>query len=302
MKKISILIALAFISLDGQAQQQPMYGQYMFNMLNVNPAYAGNRDVGNLTFLARRQWVGVDGSPATGSISYDQRIKDKNFSLGGQVYYDNIFIQKRSGVQGFYSYSAPMNKSTLSLGMSFGVLNYNTNYSRTNPFQSSDPALQQVVNAYLPTAGFGALWSGEKWYLGVSSPNLFRSFTSQTNSKGVKLAGKDGHYYITGGLIFAMSDQVVAKPSIMVKSVNGAPVQYDLNMNLWFGERIGIGASYRTSDAIIGIAEFQLSPLFRVGYAYEQKFKIINASSHELMMRYEFGGILGKKILSPRYY
>ena len=54
MKKIPILIALITVSLVGYSQQQPIYGQYMFNMLNVNSAYAGNRDVGNINFLIRR--------------------------------------------------------------------------------------------------------------------------------------------------------------------------------------------------------------------------------------------------------
>lgn len=302
MKKILITYVASILSLASFSQQQPMYGQYMFNMLNVNPAYAGNRDVGNLNFLVRRQWLGIDGAPATGSISYDKRIKDKNFSVGGQVFYDNVFIQKRSGIQGFYAYSAPLSKSTISLGMSFGVMNYNANYGRTNPFQSGDPALQRVVNAFLPTAGFGALWSSDKWYIGVSSPNLFKSYKSEVDGKSVSFAGKDGHYYVTGGYMFSLNDLVSAKPSLMVKSVNGAPVQYDLNINFWFGDRIGIGTSYRTLDAIIGIAELQLNPQFRIGYAYEQKIKIVNTSSHELMLRYEFGGLLGKKTLSPRYY
>ena len=302
MKKISIVIISSLMVLAGYSQQQPMYGQYMFNMLNVNPAYAGNRDVGNVNLMIRRQWLGIDGAPATGSISYDQRMKDRNFSLGGQIYYDNIFLQKRSGVQGFYSYSAGLGSSTLSLGMSFGVMNYNANYGRTNPFQTGDPALQKVVNGFLPTAGFGALWSGEKWYVGLSTPNLFKSYKSEVNAKSVSMAGKEGHYYVTAGYIFSISDQVVAKPSVMVKSVNGAPVQYDLNMNVWMGNRVGVGASYRTGDAIVGLVELQLNPQLRIGYAMEQKIKVVNTTSHELLMRYEFGGLLGKKILSPRYY
>lgn len=116
------------------------------------------------------------------------------------------------------------------------------------------------------------------------------------------MAGKEGHYYVTAGYIFSISDQVVAKPSVMVKSVNGAPVQYDLNMNVWMGNRVGVGASYRTGDAIVGLVELQLNPQLRIGYAMEQKIKVVNTTSHELLMRYEFGGLLGKKILSPRYY
>lgn len=302
MKKIYLILISSIISLAGYSQQQSLYGQYMFNMLNVNPAYAGVRDVGNVNFLYRRQWLGIDGAPVTGSLSFDQRIKDKNFSVGGQIYYDNIFIQKRSGAQGFYSYSANLGASTLSLGMSFGLMNYNANYGRTNPAQSGDPSLQRTVNAFLPTAGLGALWSGEKWYVGLSTPNLFKSYKADVNDKSVSMAGKDGHYYLTAGYAFSLSNQVVAKPSFMVKSVTGSPVQYDINMNFWLADRIGLGASYRTGDAVIGLAELQINSQLRIGYAFEQKTNFGNTTSHELMMRYEFGGLLSKKILSPRYY
>lgn len=302
MKRIVVLFLYVLICRVGFSQQQPMYAQYMFNMLNVNPAYAGSRDVGNLNVLIRRQWLGVEGGPTTGSISYDQRIQDKNFSVGGQLYYDKLYIQNRTGVQGFYSYMAGMEKSTLSLGMSFGVLNYRTNYTATNPFQSGDPLQQEVVNAFLPTAGFGALWSGEKWFVAFSSPNLFKAYKPELNSKSVSFAGKEGNYYLTAGYNLKLSDQVVARPSVMLKSISGAAAQVDLNMNIWLNDIVGFGGSYRTGDAVVAMAQLQLSSLFRVGYAFEQKIKIFNTSSHELMMRYEFGGLLGKKSFSPRYY
>jgi hypothetical protein len=65
-----------------------------------------------------------------------------------------------------------MGSSTLSLGMSFGLMNYNANYLRTNPFDLGDPLTQQIISAFLPTAGVGAFWSGERWYMGLSTPNL----------------------------------------------------------------------------------------------------------------------------------
>jgi hypothetical protein len=36
-------LALMFFSMSAYGQQEPMYSQYMFNMLNINPAYAGSR-------------------------------------------------------------------------------------------------------------------------------------------------------------------------------------------------------------------------------------------------------------------
>jgi type IX secretion system PorP/SprF family membrane protein len=302
MKRTYIIFSLFLISKIGFTQQQPIYAQYMFNMLNVNPAYAGSRDVGNLNVLLRKQWLGIDGGPTTGSISYDQRIQDRNFSIGGQLYYDKLYIQNRTGLQGFYSYMAGMEKSTLSIGMSFGVLNYNTNYTRTNPFQSGDPGQQEIVNSFLPTAGFGVLWSGEKWFLAASTPNLFKAYKSELNSKSVSFAGKEANFYLTGGYSFDLSDQLIARPSVMLKSISGAPIQIDFNMNFWLANKIGLGASYRTGDAIVGMAQLQVSSLFRVGYAYEQKIKIFNTSSHELMIRYEFGGLIGKGAVSPINY
>ncbi|MEY2587427.1 MAG: hypothetical protein RLY11_1276 [Bacteroidota bacterium] len=302
MKYIYIIFILAITANTGLAQQQSMYGQYMFNMLNVNPAYAGSRGIGNVNALVRRQWLDINGSPTTGTFSYDERLTNKNTSLGGQMYYDNIYTQKRAGIQGYYAYAAEMGSSTLSLGMSFGVMNYNANYFSTNPFDVGDPLVQQVVSAFLPTAGLGAYWSAERWYLGLSTPNLFKSYKAEMNDKSVSFAGKSGYYYLTGGYVFPLSDMVVVKPSVMLKSVSGVPVQIDFNTNVWFSDVFGLGASYRTGDAMLGMVELQLNTQFRIGYAYEQKIKVVNTSSHELMMRYEFGGLMRKKVLSPRYF
>ena len=302
MKKLLNIIVIFIIVSTGYTQQQSMYGQYMFNMLNVNPAYAGSRNVGNFNTLVRRQWLDINGSPTTGSFSYDEKLTDRNVSIGGQMYYDNIYTQKRAGVQGYYAYAADMGSSTLSLGMSFGLMNYNANYSRTNPFELGDPLIQQVISAFLPTAGVGAFWSGEHWYVGLSTPNLFKAYKAEMNDASVSFAGKSGHYYLTGGYVFPISDAVVAKPSIMLKSVSGAPLQYDFNMNIWLNDILGLGVSYRTGDAVLGMLELQVNTQLRVGYAYEQKIKVVNTSAHELMMRYEFGGLLSKKVLSPRYY
>jgi hypothetical protein len=73
-------------------------------------------------------------------------------------------------------------------------------------------------------------------------------------------------------------------------------------MNIWLNDILGLGVSYRTGDAVLGMLELQVNTQLRVGYAYEQKIKVVNTSAHELMMRYEFGGLLSKKVLSPRYY
>ena len=43
LKKLVIIFLISFISKQGFSQNQPMYSQYMFNMMSANPAYAGSR-------------------------------------------------------------------------------------------------------------------------------------------------------------------------------------------------------------------------------------------------------------------
>jgi type IX secretion system PorP/SprF family membrane protein len=307
MKKIKIIIAVFGLLLSGTAysQQNPMFSQYMFNMMNINPAYTGSREVPTVTMLYRNQWMNFPGAPTSGSIAFDNRVLDRNHSWGAQMYYDKIGLEKTTGFQGFYSYSAPFENSTLALGMSFGFLNYKMNYTSTNPYTTGDPALQNVVNKYLPTAGVGALLSSERWYIGLSTPALMKTKISTTGQALVKQAGAEGHYFLSAGYVFPVSETVVIKPSMLLKAVSGAPLQADLNLNFWFNDLLGVGASYRTEDAVLGMLELKLNHQFRLGYAYDYNIsKLVNYNSgtHEVMLRYELGGQQGKKIVSPRYF
>jgi type IX secretion system PorP/SprF family membrane protein len=72
-----LLVSILFASGNALAQQQPMYSQYMFNMLNINPAYAGSRGVSTMTALYRNQWVGIPGAPRTSSFSFDMPLNEK---------------------------------------------------------------------------------------------------------------------------------------------------------------------------------------------------------------------------------
>jgi type IX secretion system PorP/SprF family membrane protein len=105
-------------------------------------------------------------------------------------------------------------------------------------------------------------------------------------------------------MVFAISDDIKLKPSTMIKMVEGAPIEADLNTNVWLREIIGLGVSYRTGDAVIGMAEIQVNENLRFGYGYDvtiSPLKYYNNGSHEIMIRYEFGNFK-TKIKSTRYF
>jgi type IX secretion system PorP/SprF family membrane protein len=286
------------------AQQIPRYSQYMFNMLNINPAYAGNRDVATVNMLIRRQWVNFPGAPFSGSATYDKRISGSNSSFGGQIYSDRIGIEQTNGVQGFYSFTAPFENASLAIGTSLGILNYSINYARSNPFDVGDPNLQMSINGYLPTAGLGMLYSRERWYVGFSAPALLKTKINSNNQSVVRQARADGHFFLTGGYIMPISEMLTIKPSVLLKAVSGAPIQADLNANIWYGDLLGAGVSYRHKESLVGMLELQLNPLLRIGYSYDHttsRLTYYNNGTHELMLRMELGGSI-KAVTSPRYY
>jgi type IX secretion system PorP/SprF family membrane protein len=306
LSNVQSIFILCFLFLAGntlKAQQEPMYSQYMFNMVQINPAYAGNRAVDNITTTFRKQWVGLDGAPTTATLSWDRREAESNVGYGLQIYTDKIGIESTTGIQGFYSYRIPFVKSSLSLGLSAGVLNYCAAYSQSITTTGGDPLFQEDINGLRPTVGIGALYATEHWYAGFSVPALLQTKITLDNVQVT--SGADNHYFLTGGYIFDVSNSVKLKPSLLLKAVKGAPLEYDLNLNAWIQDIVGLGVSYRTGDSFVGMFELQISPQFRLGYAYDyliSNLKTYTKGTHELMLRYEFAPAQNQRILSPRYY
>ena len=305
--KISYIRFLLFICcVSGiqsiKAQQEPMYSQYMFNMTQINPAYAGNRAVNNVTALYRKQWVNIDGAPTTASLSWDARAQESNIGYGIQIYNDKLGVESTTGFQAFYSYRIPFKNSSLALGISAGILNYKAGLTNVQTV-TSDPLFSENVNNLLPTVGLGVLYASDRWYAGLSIPALLSTKVNPQNYQITKSASD--HYFLTGGYIFDVSEAVKLKPSVPLPAVKGSPLEYDFNLHPLIQHTVGFGVSYRTGDALIGMFELQLTPEFGFGYAYDytiSHLKTFNKGTHELMLRYEFGNKRNKRILSPRYY
>lgn len=301
-----LLICILAISITSKAQQEPMYSQYMFNMLNINPAYAGSRGLATSTVLYRNQWVGIQGAPQTGSFSFDAPIKEKKIGLGVQLYDDRLGIERSTGLKASYAFRIQLRESgTLSLGIQAGVLNYRANYSEVRTFQANDPAFSQNINGFLPSAAAGIYYNSDKFYIGVSTPALLKTKISSDNTVDItSVTQRDLHLYFTTGFVLPLSETLVMKPSLLVKAVSGAPVQFDLNTNIWIQNTIAFGFSYRTGDSYVGMVELQLSKQLRLGYAYDKTFSnlgYLNTGTHELMLRMEFG-LTEKSVASPRYF
>jgi type IX secretion system PorP/SprF family membrane protein len=301
---IFIIVSFLFIQHTAFAQQEPMYSQYMFNTMALNPAYAGSREVFSATLLARAQWVGVDGAPRSQTLSMDAPIKNKRIGVGLIMFNDKIGLTQNTGMHGSYAYRIRFQKSTLSMGLKLGIVQYRANLNQailSAGNTTDDKGFQNNVSTLIPSAGAGIYINSDKYYIGISAPNLY---TKQiVTDQNIKI-NKANHLFVMGGYVFKLNEDFKLKPSALFKYVHGAPMELDLNANLWIYDLVGLGMSYRTGDAIVGMIEIQVKNNFRVGYSYDYtttQLQKYNSGSHELMLRFEFG--FGKdKIVTPRYF
>ena len=87
-KMITALLAL--VSFSAFAQQDAQYTQYMYNPININPAYAGSRGSLSIFGLHRSQWAGLEGAPSTTALSANTPFQNSKVGLGVSFVNDRL--------------------------------------------------------------------------------------------------------------------------------------------------------------------------------------------------------------------
>jgi len=302
-----ITLLLLILGINGFAQQDPMYTQYMYNPIVVNPAFAGSREVGVLTGVFRKQWVGINGSPTTSSISYNAPIRRYDFGVGATLLYDALGPTSQTSLFLDYSYQIRFDqKGTLSLGLKGGFNYFYINYSGLNSTDPDDD-LDQLENEslFLPNFGVGAYYYTDKLYLGLSVPKLLRNSLEKKGNNLDHLNREEWHVFLMGGYIFKLSEVIDFKPSFISRYVMGSPLSIELTATFMLYDKIWLGAMYRVGDSFGGLINWQINPKLNVGYSYDlsnSEIKAYNKGSHEITLSYAFLRDNGKRILSPRFF
>lgn len=302
MKTKIILIALLLSQVLSFSQQDSQYTQYMYNTVNVNPAYAGSRETFNVFLLHRNQWVGLDGAPVTNNVSLNTPLGDSNFGLGFSVVNDKIGPATENQISADLAYFIQVSENyKLSLGMKGTANLFNLDVNKLNIYDQNDPQFQNLNNQFTPNVGAGVYLFSENTYFGVSVPNLFE--TKHYDDNDIAITRERMHYYVIGGHVFEINPNLKFKPAFLTKIVEGAPLQADITANFLINDKLTLGAAYRWSAAVSGLVGFQISDSWFIGYGYDMettKLSNYNSGSHEIFLRYEF--LNNSRISSPRFF
>lgn len=302
---MGMVLALG-LSTSMLAQQDPQFTQYMFNLLAINPAYAGSADRASLKALSRHQWVGFDGAPTTQTLTFHSPVWNESLGVGGTVLRDTHGPITQYTFMADIAYRIHMGDAKLAFGLKGGLNLLQGRFAELNPLEQNDQVFQQNVNTKLdPQFGFGMMYYSDRYFLGISTPKLLRTDFFETDSLVfVSSPGQRPHYFLTGGYVFDMGLYHKFKPTFLVKAVQGAPVSFDLSANFLFFEKFWLGAMYRHTDAVGALAQYHITDELTVGYAYDfplSPLRNYSGGSHEIMLGFEFGNKL-KGVRSPRYF
>jgi len=285
-KKIRLLLlSMLFISLQSYAQQAPHYTQYLYNMQIINPAFVGYRAELSMSVLARQQWIGVKGAPITRTFSLNGRTR-KGLGIGTTIINDKIGLSETTNINLDASYTLITSRnSRFSFGLKGGVNFFNNNFfdGITPDNDSYASTTGRFVNV-----GFGGLFYTSKFYVGLSVPQLFESpqFYIEDNLKTVSFA-KNTNVFISAGVLFKLTEDVLFRPSTMVRYTANLPLSIDVNTNFLYKDIIETGISYRYKNSVSGLFTLILNKKYRIGYAYDHRFSILggNLSSHEIIFQ-----------------
>lgn len=304
MKKI-LFVTLLLANLAAFSQQDALFTQYMFNKLLVNPAYAGSQELLTVELLDRHQWVGIDGAPNTISLSGHTLLKNQKVGLGLYVYRDEIGPTINQGLMGTYSYRVRTQKGWFSFGIQGGIKYFNFDW---NAIQTQDPDYlfyPQDVQKITPDANLGIYYQSKRFFAGVSSKQLLENEygLGEVNGK-TTFSRLARHFYLMSGLAIPINDQLVFRPSALVKYVKNSPVQMDFNASVLFNDIFWIGTSFRTGKAVTFLTEFNIWQGIRLGYSFDlylNELQLHNKGSHEFRLGFDLVKN-NARMKTPRYF
>lgn len=314
MRIIRVIIYLLFIAasfMQVNAQQVPLYSQYMLNGFLLNPAVAGSEGYTAVNLTAREQWIGFRDAPGTYALSYQTRILRKSYisksasvrkrqryssrsgkvGVGGYVFSDRNGAVEKTGFKASYAYHLFFGNSQLSLGMSLTAFQLRLDDDKIILDDENDNIwINARGTAFIPDADMGIYFDTPDYYIGFSADQLLESVI-KLGDTGYDQYRQERNYYLIAGYDLPINDYLVLTPSTLLKMADNGAFQGDFSAKLYYDQTYWGGLTYRTGNALIVLAGLRIDRLI-FGYAFDVSMGSIMKHSfgtHEFIFAAQFG-------------
>ena len=311
-----LVIILAFGSV--QAQREPFYTQYMYNIGSFNPAYVGSVETLDFNLLYRSQWIDIPGAPRTIRFGVNVPLANRKHGLGFNAVNDQLGPTTQTFVDVSYSFQIQFEYDVrLAFGLDAGGSFLNVDFSKGSFENPGEPILdQQNISEFTPTVGAGIFLYHPTWYVGLSVPNLLTD--GLYSDEVAQVVEGQMQFNLIGGYVFDLSDNLKFKPAFLINYIRGNPVNGNVSLNFLMNKTLTLGAAYRWDNSVSALAGFQITNTIFIGYSYDYSTNGLggyNSGSHEAIVKFfpgrggdgprdKDGKKLkkGKQIDSPRFF
>ncbi|MCB0791554.1 MAG: type IX secretion system membrane protein PorP/SprF [Flavobacteriales bacterium] len=292
MKRRTLIAVALFATFPLVAQQVPQYTQNVFNMFNNNPAVAGSKDCIDVRLGFRKQWVDFPGAPTTGWASVHATLKQKKkpyvknkHGIGLVAEADDTGPFGYSLIELAYAYHIQVSKGYYTaLGLFAGVKQEKFDVGEVTVTDYTDPVLDSPGSVIVYPILSPGLWMyNTKFWFGAS--------LHQALKNKIKGLGEDSrltrHLMLTGGYRYRIGKKTSITPSLLMKYSAGSPLAVDVNVQVDWRRTLGLGVTYRNTDAVAFLVKIGFLKFFSLGYSYDittSKLKAGSANTHEIIL------------------
>jgi len=292
--------SLCVLSFNLDAQQEWGYTQYLFNLYDINSAYAGNHGAGSFGVRYRSQWIGMVGAPETQYISFHSPLAGEKAGLGVKVLNENIGARSLTSAKVSGAYKVRFNQATLSFGLAGGIIRQGVDATSIKAFDQNDVQLQNLpAQTLTPTIDASVFFNTNRFYAGIESGNINRSKTSATEHSLSRL-----YYSVTTvcGYIHPLKHGSKVQLSGLMRLTENNLWQAELNALYLVKSRLWFGGGYRFDSNAQVMACVSFSEQLRIGLSYDVSttaIRKLNDGSAEVFLGFNFKNKSGKSI---RYF
>ncbi len=295
---------------DTIAQREVMYAQYLYNTLEINPAYAGSRHSLSLTSMNRSHWTMVfDRAPMTNSLNVHTPTRSDHIGVGLSFRNETLGPERTTSVYGDYSYRIDLTpESTLTFGLKAGISLHDVPLTELIIDDPTDPDFaSDIMSHWLPNFGVGIIYRIENLFVGASIPKLLEvNYFDNTMIGGVRTVLNERNYYLSAGAVFYLNPEIYIIPSTYVRYQMGKTPEVDLSARLVLFDRFSVGAMVRLQDAMGFNIGIDITNNLIFGYSFDwailSRVPSFNFGSHEVVLRYELEFLNSHNERWPRYF
>jgi type IX secretion system PorP/SprF family membrane protein len=268
------------------AQDYSAYTQFFINPAFLNPSYTGIDGRPAVYGSFRKQWLGMNGSPTLGSVSFQTPV-DNNVGIGVNAINDAKGLISTSTLSFTGAYALSIAKDQMiRFGLSVGAGFNKLDIDQMRAVTPNDPTLISAASNNIQMMGnAGASYHTKTFHIGFTLPSLFEPIYVSENPFNASIKPFGNVVIHTSNRFYFSKDKNVFEPYLIYRIRAGLPSQFEVAGLLHLQNKGWIGASFRQEYGISALLGFKVSKQLALGYSYSLGSggdTGINRPSHEI--------------------